>query len=602
MGDTTTQMTGLLEVGRETQTQDPVDSSGAAPLCYLLVIEDLSSRRISLPYDGVLHIGRDPEADIQIASVDVSRRHARLILAGGRAQIADAGSHNGTLVNGERVDGSQTLSSGDVVTIGDTLLVLRVASPELVLRTITFERMHERIQEELVRATAYGRPFALVVARLDDPQPRRGVGPAALSVLREMDALAIQGANLVVLVPELDGEAARSMAAALVSAVAPLSPGVRAGLACYPHDGCDLDTLLSAARAAAAAAPLHGVTPASQAAVEHTVGASRIIVADPAMIKLYELIRRLAGSTLSVLVMGETGTGKENAAEALHCWSRRADKPFAALNCAALPETLVESELFGHERGAFSDAKTAKTGLLERTDGGTVFLDEVGDLALAVQAKLLRALEQKRITRVGDQREREIDVRIVAATNVDLEEAVKTGRFRSDLLFRLSAAVVTLPPLRDRRREVPLLARLFVERERVRMNRAPLEIAEAAMATLNAYRFPGNIRELKNAMDYAVATAEGTTIQLWNLPERIRGHAAAASGNGNGNGTGSPPAPQRTFRAVAGEIRELERRRIVEALETCGGVKTRAAAAIGMPIRTFTFKLKQYGIDPEDLK
>jgi two-component system response regulator AtoC len=596
VGKTTTRMSQLPEMGRKTQTREPIDrGDDPPPLCYLLVIEDLSSRRISLPHDGILHIGRDPEADIHIASPDVSRRHARLILSGGRAQIADAGSHNGTLVNGERVDGSQSLSSGDVVTIADALLVLRVAAPEPTHRAIDIDRMRERIQDEIVRAAAYGRSFALAVIHVEGQSSPRGLEAAALGVLRETDALAIQGANLVALLPELEVEAARMLAGALILAVTPQPPAARAGVACYPHDGCDLDTLLSGARGAAVAAAPGGVKLASQLAVEHAVGASTIVVADPAMTKLYELIRRLAASTLSVLIMGETGTGKENAAEALHCWSPRADKPFAALNCAALPETLVESELFGHERGAFSEAKVAKPGLLERTSGGTVFLDEVGDLAPPVQAKLLRALEQKRITRLGDTREREIDVRIVAATNVDLEAAVHAGRFRRDLLFRLSAAVVTLPPLRDRRREIPLLARFFVERERERMKRPALEIAEAALATLGAYGFPGNIRELKNAMDYAVATAEGPAIQLWNLPERIQRQAG-------GNVAEPPRAGQRAFRAVADEIRELERRRIVEALAASGGVKTRAAAAIGMPIRTFSFKLRQYGIDADEVK
>jgi DNA-binding NtrC family response regulator len=501
------------------------------------------------------------------------------------------------LVNGERVDGSQS-SSGDVVTIGETLLVLRVVSTQLTHRAISFEMMRERIHEELARAAAYGRPFALSVVRLDELKSSRAVEPVALAALREMDALTIHGTSLIALLPELEGEAARTMGDSLVVAVAAASPGARAGVACYPHDGCDLDTLLSAARAAAAATPALKVSLASEVKVEHTVGSSTVIIADPAMAKLYELIRRLAASSLSVLINGETGTGKENAAEALHYWSPRADKPFAALNCAALQETLVESELFGYERGAFSDAKVAKLGLLERANGGTVFLDEVGDLALAVQAKLLRALEKKRITRLGDTRDRDIDVRVVAATHINLDEAVRTGRFRSDLQFRLSAAVVTLPPLRDRRREVPLLARFFVERERLKMNRPPLEIAEAVMATLNAYPFPGNIRELKNAMEYAVATTEGSAIHLWNLPDKVRDQAA----NGGTSGSVELRSMPRTFRAVADEIRELERRRIVEALEACGGIKTRAAAAIGMPIRTFSFKLKQYGIDVEELR
>ena len=275
-----------------------------------------------------------------------------------------------------------------------------------------------------------------------------------------------------------------------------------------------------------------------------------------------------------------------------------------ALNCSTLPETLVESELFGYERGAFSDARQAKPGLLERANGGTVFLDEVGEMAPRVQAKLLRVLDQRRITRLGDVREREIDIRIVAATNRDVHAGVQSEQFRADLLYRLSAATVQLPPLRHRQSEIPLLARLFVEAACARLKRPGLELADSAMACLDAYSFPGNVRELKNVIDCAVATADGPLIQPWDLPQEVsRGAADRPDDADDGPVAPAKPAPSgRSFRPVAEELRDLEKTRMIEALDACGGVQKLAAAAIGMPIRTFTFKLKQYGIARRELK
>ncbi|MGK3982867.1 sigma 54-interacting transcriptional regulator [Sorangium sp. So ce136] len=585
-----------------TQTFDlraSLDSRGIGS--YLLVIGASSSYRRALPEDGELIVGRSDDADVRLDTAAVSRRHARIVVSGGEIRITDLGSHNGTVVNGERIEGSRTLGSGDVVAIGDTTLMLRREPPSRGSALIDMGQLRRRVEEEIERAADSARPFGLAVVSVGAVQMRTTLAQRALSVLRLMDIVAWDGgSHLAIGFPELGGEAARAAVLQLLEAIAPLAPEARAGLASYPFDGGDTETLLAGARTAASIAAPGSIASASETAVQHVIGERTIVVADAAMIRLFELIRRLAASDLPVLVLGETGAGKENAATAVHHWSARAQKPLITLNCAALPETLVESELFGYEKGAFSEARAPKPGLLERAHGGTVFLDEIGELPLGAQAKLLRALEAKRITRLGDVRDREVDIRIVAATNRDLEAEVLAGRFRQDLLFRLSAAVVELPPLRHRRRELPILARLFLAEACARTGRPALDLSEAALAALFAHPFPGNVRELKNAMEYAAATTDGPVIEPWSLPERIVGLDVPPPPAAD---TSAPAASEPArFKPIAEELREIECTRMRQALDAADGVQKRAAALLGMPVRTFTFKLKQYGILPREGK
>jgi DNA-binding NtrC family response regulator len=294
-----------------------------------------------------------------------------------------------------------------------------------------------------------------------------------------------------------------------------------------------------------------------------------------------------------VLITGETGVGKENAAYAVHHWSKRPGR-FIAVNCAAFTESLVESELFGHDKGAFTGATSAKPGLFEEAAGGTLFLDELGDLPGSIQAKLLRALETQKITRVGETRERPIDVRFVAATLHDLEAKVRSGMFRQDLLYRLAGATVILPPLRDRRCEIPILARQFLADACERDRRPAKTITPEAMQILLTYGWPGNVRELRDAMRFAAATAPDDSVEPSDLSDKITGAAPPAMTTGQHEVVSAPLDAPAQFRPIADEIRELERRRMAEALAASGGVKTKAAQLIDMPIRTFTLKLKQY--------
>jgi DNA-binding NtrC family response regulator len=351
-------------------------------------------------------------------------------------------------------------------------------------------------------------------------------------------------------------------------------------------------------------------SPSSEAA-DIVLGERTVVVADPAMKRLYELIRRLAASELPVLILGETGAGKENAAFAVHHWSRRSGQPFVAINCATIGETLAESELFGYEKGAFTGATAAKTGLLEAAAGGTVFLDEVGELPLAAQAKLLRALESRRILRVGSTKERDIDIRIVAATHRLLEKEVEAGRFRKDLFFRLGAATVVLPPLRDRPSEVGVLAERFLSAACTANGREPLELSPATLVLLSRYGWPGNVRELKNTLEYVAATVAEAVVEPKHLPERILAALQPAPAPTAPAAAAAPAAvapvapaveslpeaaPSSRRAPLAEELKALERERMVEALRATGGVKVRAAELIGMPLRTFALKCKQYGL------
>ncbi|HEU4727064.1 MAG TPA: sigma 54-interacting transcriptional regulator [Kofleriaceae bacterium] len=567
------------------------DGVAGAGRLYLLVLQGESSSLFALAPTGVVVIGRGPDADLRLLDETASRSHAKVITADGVARVHDLGSHNGTFVGGERVEGTRALVSGDVLTIGEMTLVLHAAprAPEAhpVLDAAT---IRQRLGEELERARSYQRPLAVLDIIVPRTLPRSEAAAIVAAELREMDLVGAAGdGHLVVVQPEVGGEA-RALGDRLRAVVS----GARLGLATYPDDGCDADTLSASARGAAAAAGPGELALAAVTVRELRIGERVLVVADPAMARLFDLIERLAVSDLPVLILGETGAGKEGAALTLHHRSRRREGPFVTLNCAAIADHLVESELFGHEKGAFTGAVASKPGKLELAHGGTVFLDEIGELPPATQSKLLRVLEDGRITRVGAVKEREVDLRIVAATNRALDDEVKAGRFRQDLFFRLGAATVVLPPLRDRPREIPILARRFLDEACTRAGRVPATLAIATLHRLAAYDWPGNVRELRNTIEYMAATVTDEVLEPWHLPDKVagieRGTPVEAGAVQSSPGAG--------FRLIAEEIRELERTRMLQALEVAGGVQVRAAELIGMPLRTFVMKVKQYGISP----
>jgi DNA-binding NtrC family response regulator len=315
------------------------------------------------------------------------------------------------------------------------------------------------------------------------------------------------------------------------------------------------------------------------------------VVRDPAMRALYEQVSRAALGSISVLVLGETGVGKEMLARAVHERSRRSHKPFLELNCAALPPSLLEGELFGYEKNAFTGAGQARAGLLESADGGTIFLDEVGELPPAVQVKLLRVLEDRKVLRLGGRTPRKLDVRFVAATNRDLEAEIARGSFRQDLYFRLNGVSFLIPPLRARVREIaPLAERFLAEACRMLDRTDVLRLSPEALGYLARYAWPGNVRELRNVIERAAVLSSGDEIVAADLPAHVTG---VASG---------PPAPMGTQKdaTVEGESTGSEdapeRRRIIEALTQCAGNQTRAAKLLGISLRTLVNRLAEYDV------
>jgi DNA-binding NtrC family response regulator len=314
-----------------------------------------------------------------------------------------------------------------------------------------------------------------------------------------------------------------------------------------------------------------------------------LVLTEASMRAVRQLAERVAGSMLSVLIVGETGVGKELVAELVHRRSPRAAAPLLCLNCAALSEPLIESELFGHEKGAFTGALQTKPGLLEVARGGTVFLDEIGELPLALQAKLLRVVESRQILRVGGLEPRAIDVRFVAATHRDLQAEVHAGRFREDLFYRLNGITLAIPPLRDRTSEIAELARLFVDEACARTNRRPAPSWSVdALELLVRHPWPGNIRELKNAVERAVVLCTGDVLEAVHLPDVLR------AGSISDRAPTQPPEDEATLRL---RIADLDRRRIAEALEQAGGNQSRAARALGMARNTLIARMKAYGLD-----
>ncbi|HEX7078696.1 MAG TPA: sigma-54 dependent transcriptional regulator [Candidatus Eisenbacteria bacterium] len=314
--------------------------------------------------------------------------------------------------------------------------------------------------------------------------------------------------------------------------------------------------------------------------------AKPIVGRNPAMVDLFRLVSRVAGTKSSVLIRGESGTGKELIARTLHAGSPRASGPFVPVNVTSLSETLLESELFGHVKGAFTGAIERRPGLFVEANHGTIFLDEVGDMSLTMQGKLLRVLQEHEVMPVGSNATVPVDVRVVAATHQNLESLVRAGRFREDLYYRLNVVSIQVPPLRERPDDIAVLAEHFLRHYGALSDRPIGGFSERAMAALLAYPWPGNVRELENVVDRAVALAPGSIVEETDLPEKLIVHARTL---------GSVPPPPPGGR----RLDEVVRRHVLSVLEDVNGNKTEAARALGVPRRTLYRMLERFGVEPK---
>ncbi len=360
--------------------------------------------------------------------------------------------------------------------------------------------------------------------------------------------------------------------------------------------------------------PLNARDPRNPTRLRNRSALQGMVGASPRMQRIFRLVSKVAPTDSTVLIIGESGTGKELVARALHLQSRRADGPFVPVNVGAIPDTLIESELFGAARGAFTGAATDRTGLVEEADRGTLFLDEVGDMPLSAQVKLLRVLENGEVRRLGDTTTRLVDVRVIAATHRDLQAEIEAGRFRQDLYYRLNVVQIDLPALRDRREDIGLLASYFLERVARRAGRDGLRFSPEAMDLLERYDYPGNVRELENAVEHAVAVAESPILRAADLPTVVRAprllptHDGATSASPADEPQGRPaarraesvtrapdddaPAPDRRALSLA----DVEREHIVTVLARHRGNVTAAAQQLGISRTTLWRKMRAYGI------
>jgi two-component system response regulator PilR (NtrC family) len=321
---------------------------------------------------------------------------------------------------------------------------------------------------------------------------------------------------------------------------------------------------------------------------------SNIIGTSAPMLAIFQLVETIAPTSSTVLISGESGTGKELVARAIHVNSLRKDRPFVAVNCGALSETLLDSELFGHMRGAFTGADTNKKGLIEVAEKGTIFLDEIGEMSPLVQVKLLRVLQERKFRRLGGTDEVEADIRIIAATNKDLARMVAEGGFREDLFYRINVIPIRMPALRERAEDVPPLAEHFVAKYAAQMGKMMTGVSGAAMQALQAYPWPGNIRELENAIERAVALERTPSILLESLPEQVR----SATGAFAAAPAAAAPAdgfPEAGF-DLEQHVQHIEREYIAEALRRAGGVKVKAAELLGMSFRSLRYYMKKYNL------
>jgi DNA-binding NtrC family response regulator len=546
----------------------------------LIVMAEAGSQRIELPRGGTVTIGRGDGAQVKIEDSSISRAHAALHLRN-TLQLEDLGSSNGTYLHGARLETNRRvdLTAGEFFEVGSVVCVVRgVDSQERLRQLRTHPHFEARLQDEVSRARRTHTHPAVIRIRLEDDD--EAAIAAVVDTVRAGDVVARYAAGeLEILVVDAESSAATEMVAQLASRLTAVACPALFGVAVYPHDGRSAEELFASA--------CRALEPASGDGA-----AGDLVIESPTMRRLHELLARVAAGGVNVLLLGETGVGKEVFASRLHALSPRAKGPLVKINCAAFTENLFESELFGHEKGAFTGADRKKLGLLETASGGIVFLDEVGELEATAQAKLLRVIQEREIRRVGGTDTIPIDVLFISATNRDLAAEAEAKKFRSDLFYRLDGFSITIPPLRERREEIIPLARAFIAAAARRMSLpVPPALADDTIPVLEAHRWSGNIRELHNMMDRAVLLSGGGSIQLEHLPLDNARSEVDALETLLARSSSATEAPAGL---TADEV--TERTRIIETLASVYGNQTRAAELLGISRRWLTTKMARYRI------
>ena len=602
-------------------------------LC-LLVVGEQQFATHWLPESGRVTLGRAESCEIRINEPSIALEHAVLQI-GPELTIEDLGAPSGTRIGDQLVEAGKptTFSPGVSIYLGSVSVVVQKSSQAPPRRIWTHGYFESRLEEECIRAERFKNQFSVLRVRCEPNVDPSVIEEILANILRLVDVVgAYRTGEYEVILQGTHPEGAELVGRRILASIAERGLKAQLGLACYPRDARSADALSERAGAAA-----RGEANAKNG----PLGDPAPAVSDSGpMQHIYRLTERIAASMINVLIMGETGVGKERLAEMVHQRSPRSLKPFLRLNVAALTETLLESELFGHERGAFTGAVQAKPGLLETAHGGTVFLDEIGELPMTIQVKLLRVLEGQQVLRVGGIKPRSIDVRFVAATNRDLEAELARGSFRQDLFFRLNGISLVIPPLRERLSELPGLASGFIADACRKANRtdAPT-ISTDAMTLMLRYGWPGNIRELRNVIERAVLLCSNGSITLAHLPvEKMSATFAArqvaqrpvlfppsdfallekqASSTADEvseekpaalsppisiasihpHGSGAPRAKAKAkSKDLRIEMKDYERERILEALTSCGGNQTAAAKLLGISRRMMVNRLNLYDI------
>ncbi|HEY5920694.1 MAG TPA: sigma 54-interacting transcriptional regulator [Kofleriaceae bacterium] len=582
-----------------------------------------------VPQQGT-HIGRGEDCDLQLTDLAVSRSHCTVEPRGDRFTLVTAGARNKTQVNGRLIEEEHELSDGDELQVGRSRLVFLSEDDALhvVIAGTSASSTTELGSDQFTALTTDHTPKRQLAAlaglgdRIRDATRREDAALAACEVLRDVlgaarvAVLARDAAARLVAIAHVGYQGRDRIVSLREQLVERVVRERRVVLAdaeaghcvlAAPLGGAEATGLLYLDRPTTDPAPawgeteLHFVATAAHllagflrqidarnalvrevTALADRMGGSTTIVGDSARANdIRGFVARVAVTDSTVLLLGESGVGKELVASAIHRASRRSSGPFVCVNCAALSETLLESELFGHERGAFTGASERRIGRFELAEGGTLFLDEVAELTLRCQTRFLRVLEERRYERVGSTRSNAADVRVLAATNRDLSAMVATGEFREDLYFRLAVLQFVIPPLRERAEDLATLCEHLLDRIRAQTGRRPTEIAPDALAALRAYAWPGNVRELRNALEQAVVLGDGATIRLADLPPQIANNAARAA------------APERRARS----LKQWEEEAIRAALVETGGNKLRAAALLGIDRSTLYKRLRELGID-----